>query len=255
MTSQAKKPKLNTLNDIFYTAVEREQPSVMLYQQLGKWKSVSSRELYRRVTGVARELLALGIRRGDRVAILSENRPEWPTADFAILMIGAITVPIYSTLTSDQCEFVLCHSGARAIFCSSLDQVKKLRRIRKATSLEHLVAMDEIIAVQHCRQRNAVGRKLVSSRRVGEVDRRRVTRAAAKDPWRRAIRELIAFVAAVGGHCQLREEVQSSAIDSTEESAESGTGSIPFGTGRSMLRLLMPRIKAATSFTSLLRCT
>jgi long-chain acyl-CoA synthetase len=144
MTVQAGKSKPNTLNDIFNAAVEREHERVMLFEERGEWKSISSRELYRRVTGVARELRAWGIQRGDRVAILSENRPEWTIADFAILMIGAVTVPIYASLTSEQCEFVLQHSEARAIFVSSQAQLKKVRRIRATTGLEHIAMMDAL---------------------------------------------------------------------------------------------------------------
>ena len=72
-----------TLADVFLNAVESNSERLMLYEEAGKWKSISSRELYRRVSGVARGLLACGVNRGDRVAILGENRPEWAIADFA----------------------------------------------------------------------------------------------------------------------------------------------------------------------------
>jgi len=144
MNVQASKSKPRTLNDILFAAVEREHERVMLFEELGEWKNISSRELYRRVSGVARELRAWGIQRGDRVAILSENRPEWTIADFAILMIGAVTVPIYASLTSEQCEFVLQHSEARAVFVSSQAQLKKVNRIRASTRLEHIAMMDAL---------------------------------------------------------------------------------------------------------------
>ena len=106
-----KKPR--TLADIFFQIVERELPRVMMYEADHQWKTISSRELYRRVMGVVVELRRRGVQKGDRVAILSENRPEWQIADFAILLTGAVTVPIYATLTGEQISFMLRHSGAK----------------------------------------------------------------------------------------------------------------------------------------------
>lgn len=115
----------------------------MLYKEDGKWKSISSRELYRRVSGVARGLLAYGVERGDRVAIISENRPEWTIADFAALMIGAVTVPIYPTITAEQCEYVLRNSGTKVIFVSNPALLKKVLEIRARTQLERIIVMDQ----------------------------------------------------------------------------------------------------------------
>jgi long-chain acyl-CoA synthetase len=82
------------------------------------WVPISSADLYRGVAGIAREPSeSWGIQRGDRVAILSENRPEWTITDFAALAIGAVTVPIYSTQTGDQTSYILNDSGARVIAC------------------------------------------------------------------------------------------------------------------------------------------
>src|ERR1035437_2428636 len=115
--------KADTLADIFLNAIESNSSRLMVYEEGGEWKSISSHELYRRVTGVARELLACGIKPGDRIAILGENRPEWSIADFAAMMIGAVTVPIYATPTSEQCKYVLNHSETKIIFASSAEQV------------------------------------------------------------------------------------------------------------------------------------
>jgi len=134
---------VNTLVETFLNAVEIDSARLMLYKEAGRWKSISSRELYRRVSGVARGLVACGIRRGDRVAILSENRPEWSIADFAALMIGAVTVPIYATLTADQCEYVLQNSEAKVIFVSTAEQLKKILSIRSRTRLERFILMDQ----------------------------------------------------------------------------------------------------------------
>jgi len=137
------KPKPNTLADIFFQIVDRDQPRVMLYEQNSEWHAISSADLYRRVMGVVQALQLRGILHGDRVAILSENRPEWTVADFAILLVGAATVPIYATLTGDQIAFLLRHSGATTAFVSNAAQLAKLRSIQSETLIETIILMDD----------------------------------------------------------------------------------------------------------------
>src|SRR5678809_503374 len=133
---------LRTLNDVFFAVVERQHPRVMLEQLGDEWGAISSDALRRRVAAVAGGLRSCGIGRGDRVAILSENRPEWTIADFASLLLGAVTVPIYATLTADQTAYILRDSGARVIFVSSEIQLQKVLSVRDQTALEKLVVMD-----------------------------------------------------------------------------------------------------------------
>ncbi len=136
--------RLNTLNDIFFEVVDRNDRVVMMHRQAIQWVSVSSIEFYQRVVGVARGLRACGIRKGDRVAILSENRLEWTVADFACLLSGAVVVPVYATLTEDQTAYVLKDSGARLIFVSGEKQLQKVKAIRSQTAVETIVVMDEV---------------------------------------------------------------------------------------------------------------
>ena len=133
-----------TINDIFCSAVERNQDRVMLFKQTVKWIPISSRELYRDVIGTARTLAKWGIGKGDRIAILSENRPEWAVADFASLLLGAVDVPIYPTLTEEQTLAILQDSGARLAFVSTVDQLKKVLAIKNRTALEKVVVMDYV---------------------------------------------------------------------------------------------------------------
>jgi long-chain acyl-CoA synthetase len=93
---------------------------------------------------VARALESWGVRKGDRVAILSENRPEWTIADFAALALGAVTVPIYSTQTPEQTAFVLRDSAARVIVVSTKHQLEKVLTIRPQTSVERILVMDAV---------------------------------------------------------------------------------------------------------------
>src|SRR5580658_7394300 len=121
---------IGTINQVFYAVVERNARAAMLTRQGLEWLSVSSRELYRDVLGVANALDGWGIAKGDRVAILSENRPEWAVADFAVMSLGAVVVPLYPTLTPGQMVHMISDSGARAIFVSTPEQLRKIAAIK-----------------------------------------------------------------------------------------------------------------------------
>ena len=135
---------LKTLNDIFFAVAGRNDRVVMMHRQAIQWVSISSAEFYRDVVGVARALQQWGISKGDRVAILSENRPEWTIADFACLLIGAVVVPIYTTLTEEQAAYILSDSGARVVFVSTEKQFAKVSSIRQQTAIEKIVVMDAV---------------------------------------------------------------------------------------------------------------
>jgi long-chain acyl-CoA synthetase len=135
---------LATLNQIFYSIVERNQARVMLHRPATQWIPISSQELYRNVGGVAQWLAASGLGKGDRVGILGENRPEWTIADFACQLLGLVSVPIYATLTAEQSAFILQDSGARVVFVSSESQLKKMRAVRAQTLVEKIVVMDPV---------------------------------------------------------------------------------------------------------------
>ena len=135
---------LATLNDVFFAATERNLDRAMLYREVGKWLPISSSDLRRNVAGTARALTDWGIRKGDRVAILSENRPEWSTADFAILLLGAVTVPVYATLTPEQTAYTLRDSGASVIFLSTEHQLRKLQSILSQTQVQKIIIMDHV---------------------------------------------------------------------------------------------------------------
>ena len=135
---------LATLNDVFFAATERNLDRVMLSCASGKWLPISSSDLRRNVAGTVHALKRWGIRKGDRVAILSENRPEWSTADFAILLLGAVTVPVYATLTPQQTTYTLRDSGASVVFVSTEFQLRKIQTILSQTQVKKIVVMDHI---------------------------------------------------------------------------------------------------------------
>ena len=135
-----------TLTRLFFDAVERHghKPKAVACKPAGApWRSLTHREVAQRVLRAGLALQRLGVRRGDRVAILSENRPGWLVADFACLCVGASDVPIYPTLPARQLDYILKDSGATAIFVSTAPQLAKIQEIRgELPALRHVIAMD-----------------------------------------------------------------------------------------------------------------
>ena len=132
-----------TLCDIF-TAVAASGKSDLLLSKVGsEWKPIGASDFGFTVRALSLGLNALGLQPGDRVAILSENRPEWSMADFAILCAGAWSVPIYPTLPANQIAPLLNDSGAKAIFCSTLEQLGKVLAIKgQCPALLHVIAIE-----------------------------------------------------------------------------------------------------------------
>src|SRR5690554_2719453 len=131
-----------TLVQLFFDAVDRhDKPDALRYKAGGEWRSISHRQLEAGVRALALGLEAHGLVRGDRVALLSENRPEWALVDYAVLCMGAIVVPVYATLVPHQIEYLLRDAGARAIFVSTGEQLAKVRQIRAALPWLELVVV------------------------------------------------------------------------------------------------------------------
>jgi long-chain acyl-CoA synthetase len=127
-----------TLAEVFTRGIEKfPRPDRFQQKSGGAYRPISSEEFARRVRACAGALAAIGIGRGDRVALLSYNRVEWAIVDFACLLIGAADVPIYSTLPPDQCAYILQDSGAKAIFVENAEQAGKVRG-----RVPHLISFD-----------------------------------------------------------------------------------------------------------------
>ncbi len=133
-----------TLVDLFFEVVDRlgDRPALQWYGD-GSWPSMTYSEALEQVRGVSGGLAELGLERGDRAAILAENRPEWALADYGCLTSGIVDVPIYATLTPRQVAYILNDCGARLVFVSTPEQLEKIRQIRKACpALEWVVVFD-----------------------------------------------------------------------------------------------------------------
>ena len=137
---------------LIIAAVSRHnKEDALSYRADGKWHNIPAATFVERVKNVALGLSTLGVRPGDRIALLSENRPEWSIADLAILSLGAINVPIYTTQALDQVEYILSDSGAKALFISTRRLYKHVQPVLAKRSLEHLVFFDPDVAedVEH----------------------------------------------------------------------------------------------------------
>ena len=123
--------------------VRHGKPNTVSEKRDKKWVHISSTEFVRRVRHIALGLADAGIRPQDRVALISENRPEWSIADLAILSLGAITVPLYTTQAIEQIEFILKDSGARAILVSGGRILKHARKgFENLEQVEHVIIFD-----------------------------------------------------------------------------------------------------------------
>ncbi len=110
----------------------------------GRWEDLSYGQVYSLAKETATALWKLGFRRGDVMAILSENRPEWNICDFAISGAGMVSVPVYPTLTSEQILYILDHSEAGLIFVSSAEQARKIMDIQQTLpKLKYMIVFDE----------------------------------------------------------------------------------------------------------------
>lgn len=135
---------LATLVDVFNSVVDLNLDAAMSYRKDGVWQKISGKEVYRRVTNTARCLRQWGIAKSDRIAIVSENRPEWAIADFAAQLLGAVDVPIYPTLTAEQVQFILQDSGVKVAFVSTAVQLAKIKSVQSQTQVEKIIVMDEV---------------------------------------------------------------------------------------------------------------
>ena len=133
-----------TLPSRFLNAVDHlPNPRAQMVRSDDRWEAVSSPEFLRRVAGLSSALVELGVKPGDRVGLLSTNRPEWHAADFAINGAGAVTVPIYFNESPDRMTYILKHCGAKVILVAGRPQLEKLLSVRgNLPELENIIVAD-----------------------------------------------------------------------------------------------------------------
>jgi long-chain acyl-CoA synthetase len=133
-----------TLIEVFEFAARRHnRPDALNYKRDGQWISISSSEMLRRIRDLAAGLYSLGVRRGDRVAILSDSRVEWTLTDAACIFAAAIDVPIYPTLTATQVRYILKDCGARVLVLANKAKFDEIQDVlQECPALEHVVFID-----------------------------------------------------------------------------------------------------------------
>ncbi|MGD0800522.1 MAG: long-chain fatty acid--CoA ligase [Terracidiphilus sp.] len=134
---------LNTLNDLFRRVAAADNPRAILWlDEFNLWQPISSDQIYQRVRALAQAFLGWGAQKGDRIALIAENRWEWAVTDFATLAIGAVDVPIYPTLTGEQIAAMVADAGCKIAVVSTRQQFDKLYAVLGQTKLEQILIMD-----------------------------------------------------------------------------------------------------------------
>lgn len=134
-----------TLVEVFKILVRKhKRPDTLNFKRDGAWQSISSDEMLARIRRVAAGLYAIGVRHGDRVALLSESRVEWTLADGGCIFAGAIDVPIYPTLTPPQVQYILNDSGARVLIVANHEKFIELRGVLpQCPQVEQVIFFDK----------------------------------------------------------------------------------------------------------------
>jgi len=133
-----------TLSELFVrAAAEFDLPGALNYKKDGEWKKISSNEIVTRAEYIALGLYSLGLRKGDRVAILAPNSPEWTLSDAGCQFAGVIDVPIYTTLAPDSVRYIIDDSAARLLFLQDREAYEHIRTaIKDCSSVEKIVLFD-----------------------------------------------------------------------------------------------------------------
>jgi len=141
---------VQTLSELFRAVVANGRQDCLLHKIDGAYRPLSASELAARVRGFATALDGWGVRHGDRVALMAENGPDWATIDFAILSLGAVSVPIYSTLLPEGAAYVARDSGAKVVVVQGDERLDGLLALR-----DEMPAVERFVAFG-CRPRAGV---------------------------------------------------------------------------------------------------
>ncbi|CAN5225841.1 AMP-dependent synthetase/ligase [soil metagenome] len=133
-----------------YQLKKHNQPDAIAYKEGGVWKKYSTQEVIDNAAKVSRALLQFGIRPGDMVALIANNRPEWNFVDIGVLNIGAVVVPIYPTISEGEYKFIFNDAEVKLAFVSDSGLYKKVSDIRgEVPSLQEIFTFDKIAGAKH----------------------------------------------------------------------------------------------------------
>ena len=140
-----------------------DKKDVIAGKEDGKWKRYSVQEYINYCNWVSYALLSLGIKKGDKVAIISNNRPEWNFTDFGISQIGAVSVPIYPTISSEEYTYILGHAEPKILFISDKNLYEKIRAIADQTPvISDIYTFDKVSGAKHFSDFITVGKEMAS---------------------------------------------------------------------------------------------
>jgi long-chain acyl-CoA synthetase len=133
-----------TLVEIYESVVRNHpKPNNLNYKRDGAWQALSAADMMSHARRIALGLYSLGLRKGDRVALLSESRVEWVLADQGCILMGAITVPVYPTLSPDQVQYVINDCAARAVFVSTTAKFSEMEAtLKECSTIENVILFD-----------------------------------------------------------------------------------------------------------------
>ena len=141
-----------------------DKTDVLAAKEEGKWKHYSVQEYIDNCNLVSYALLSMGLKKGDKVAIISNNRPEWNFMDFGISQIGAISVPIYPTISSEEYAYILGHAEPKLIFISDKNLYEKIKPIAdQNTGIKDIYTFDKISTVKHFSEVITMGQENASA--------------------------------------------------------------------------------------------
>ncbi len=137
---------IKTLSEFYYFALDNKpKKDAFTQKENGKWIALSSEEFIKKACRLSTGIINLGINKGDRAAIISNNRTEWHLTDLAVQQLGIVNVPIYPNITEADYEYILNDCGARIVFISDQSILKKILNIKdKVSSLEHIYTFNEV---------------------------------------------------------------------------------------------------------------
>ena len=148
--------------DILTNQLEKfPQPDCLVAKINGTWTPTSTQQVQDQANLVSLGLRQLGIQKEDKVAIISLNRPEWMLADFGIAQLGAVSVPMYPTITTEDYKFIFEDAGVKAVFVSDQNLFDKVKEATAALDIpaEHVFSFDKLPGVRHFSELLEMGKK------------------------------------------------------------------------------------------------
>ncbi|MGL1887541.1 MAG: long-chain fatty acid--CoA ligase [Reichenbachiella sp.] len=158
-----------TFDSLYYQLEHYPNEACMAKKVDGVWRKYSTSEVADIVKSLAQGLLSIGVVAGDRVAIISPNRPEWNFVDLACAEIGVISVPMYPTITTDDFGFIFKHAGVKIVFGSDKDLIKKIKKASKIFAPEKIYSFDEVSGASHWEELLTIDSSAYSQQRLDSM--------------------------------------------------------------------------------------